>query len=294
MACIHNPRAFFTKVAIAAGIFSVSIAVSAPTNASVLVEPLIRRGAVEAQPTPSVNQSSQSQSSQSSDNIVEVANSTTGFSTLSAALKAANLGSILSGEGPFTVFAPTDAAFAALPAGTLESLLKPENRDLLVKLLYNHVGYGEFTSDRLDAGTFETFDGSVNVAVIPTGVTIDTANVVQADVDASNGIIHAIDKVLLPAGFANQLQARANGTSTGTSTATTSAPASSTSRITSTTPLQNRVSAPVAPGAPVAPAAPVSPVAPAAPVAPRATAPAVPAAAPAAPAEQAQPVRGLW
>jgi uncharacterized surface protein with fasciclin (FAS1) repeats len=293
MAFIHNSKAFFPKIAIATVIFSAGFALVAPANASVLVEPAIRRGgnSPAAQPAAPVNQSSQS-----SENIVEFADTTAGFSQLSSALKAANLGSILSGDGPFTLFAPTDAAFSALPAGTLESLLQPENRDLLVKLLYNHVGYGEFTSDRLNAGSFETFNGSVNVAVIPTGVTIDNANVIQADVDASNGVVHAVDKVLVPAGFVSQLEARANGTAAPAATAASPAP-SSTARITRANTLQegaiDRPSAPVAPVAPVAPIAPSAPVAPVVPAAPTTARPSAPAA-PAAPAEPERPVRGLW
>jgi uncharacterized surface protein with fasciclin (FAS1) repeats len=280
MALNRTPRAFFSSdflsnLAIASAIFGTglfstalfSAGIAAPANASVLVEPLIRRGGGTSETRPAAPVSG------TSDNIVELANSTAGFSTLSAALRAANLGSILSGEGPFTLFAPTDAAFAALPSGTLEALLRPENRDLLVKALYNHVGYGEITSDKLSAGSFETFDGSVNVAVIPTGVTINNANVVQADVDASNGVIHAVDQVLLPAGFVGQLQARINNTpTTAASPSTPIAPA------------------PVAPAAPrMAPAVAAPPVAPAAPAA---AAPIAPAAA-AAPAPQ-EPVRGLW
>lgn len=278
MAFNRTPRAFFPStclscLAIASAIFSTAIA--APANASVLVEPLIRRGGGTSETRPATPVSD------TSENIVELANSTTGFSTLSAALRAANLGSILSGEGPFTVFAPTDAAFAALPNGTLEALLLPENRDLLVKALYNHVGYGEITSDKLSAGSFETFDGSVNVAVIPTGVTINNANVVQADVDASNGVIHAVDQVLLPAGFVGQLQARMNNSS---STTAASSPANTLtpSNTRATTMQESVIDRAAAPVAPVAPAAPIAPSAPAV----------APAVAP-APAPQ-EPVRGLW
>jgi uncharacterized surface protein with fasciclin (FAS1) repeats len=289
MAFIHPLRAFFSEQAVSpkgsfaiaasllgAGLLSASMVVTAPANASVLVEPRIRRGTDTAQPsvTPPAR-------AQASKNVVEIADTTAGFTTLSAALKAANLGSILSGDGPFTVFAPTDAAFEALPDGALEALLLPANRDLLVKVLYNHVGYGDFTSDRLASGSFETFDGSVNVAIVPTGVTVDGARVVQADVDANNGVVHAVDKVLLPNGFVSQLEARINSAATPS----TSSP----------TPLQqgaiNRPAAPVAPAAPATTATPAAPR----PAAPATTAtPAAPRpAAPAAPAAQ-QPVRGLW
>ncbi len=264
MAFTHHSSAFFFKVAVAAGCFGAGLLTAAPANASVLVDPMIRRGGGDAVQS----------ASEPTSNIVELASSTEGFGTLTAALQAANLGSILSGDGPFTVFAPTDAAFMALPPGALDALLKPENRDLLVKVLYNHVGYGDFTSDKLSAGSFETFDGSVNVAVMPTGVTVDGANVVQADVDATNGVIHAVDQVLLPVGFVSQLEARmTSGSSTVSS--------ESSSQVTRATTLQETaIDRSIAPAPMAQPAA--APMAePAAPVA-------EPAAAP------QQPVRGLW
>lgn len=133
--------------------------------------------------------------------IVDVASSNSDFSTLVAAVKVAGLVDTLKGPGPFTVFAPTNAAFAALPAGTVDSLLLPENRDQLVAILTYHVVPG--------AGTASTFSGqramyaTVNGAAVHVdgtrgGVTVEGANVIIADVMASNGVIHAIDKVLLP------------------------------------------------------------------------------------------------
>ena len=254
-----------STVAIAASILGTSLLAVTPASASVLVDPAIRREGSDT-----------SQVSDTSENIVQLATSTPGFSTLSAALQAANLTGILAGEGPFTVFAPTDAAFSALPDGALETLLLPENRDLLTKVLYNHVGYGDVTSDQLSAGAFETFDGTVNVDIEPTGVTVDGANVVQADVDASNGVIHAVDTVLLPAGFTDQLQARMNSTST---TSTTSS-SSSTEQITRSTTLQESAIDRSEEVAPVAPAAPAA-------VTPQ------PEPQP-EPAAVQEPVRGLW
>lgn len=133
-------------------------------------------------------------------NIVEIAASNESFETLLAAVKAAGLAETLQGEGPFTVFAPTDDAFAALPAGTLESLLKPENKDQLVAILTYHVVPGAVTSTQV-AGLSEaaTVQGSkVSVSASNGAVMIDAARVVQADIEASNGIIHVIDKVILP------------------------------------------------------------------------------------------------
>ena len=220
------------KFTASASALALSAALAAPASASVLVEPAILR---DGEATTEVSESDRS----TDQNIVGVASSTDDFSTLTAAVQAANIGSILSAEGPYTVFAPTDAAFASLPPGTLDTLLAPANRDLLVKLLYNHVAYGDVTSDQLSAGDFETFDGSVAVEVNPNGVTVGGANVVQADVAASNGVIHAVDQVLLPDGFNEQLQARiGESVETSASSSSSSSTSSSSSRITRTTTLQ--------------------------------------------------------
>jgi len=133
-------------------------------------------------------------------NIVEVASGNDSFSTLVAAVKAAGLVDVLAGEGPYTVFAPTDEAFAKLPAGTVEDLLKPENKDKLVAVLTYHVVPGKVMAAdvvKLDSAT--TVQGSdVTIAASADGVMVDGANVVMTDVDASNGVIHVIDAVILP------------------------------------------------------------------------------------------------
>ncbi len=121
------------------------------------------------------------------------------FNTLAAALKAAGLVEVLQGDGPFTVFAPTDEAFAALPEGTLEMLLLPENKDKLVQILTYHVVPGKVMSGDLESGMVKTVEGSkVNVKVSNEGVKVGSAKVVKADVPASNGVIHVIDTVILP------------------------------------------------------------------------------------------------
>jgi uncharacterized surface protein with fasciclin (FAS1) repeats len=132
--------------------------------------------------------------------IVDVASEAGSFKTLVAALKAADLTETLSGPGPFTVFAPTDKAFAALPEGTLEKLLKPENKELLVKILTYHVVPGSVESKTLKSGKVKTVEGmSVMVKVGKDGkVTIDDALVKKVDIKASNGMIHVIDKVIAP------------------------------------------------------------------------------------------------
>ena len=132
-------------------------------------------------------------------NIVETAVAADDFNTLVAAVKAAGLVETLSGEGPFTVFAPTDAAFAALPEGTVESLLKPENKDQLIAILTYHVVPAKVMAKGVKAGEAPTVNGkTATVGISDSGVTIEGANVVATDVVASNGVIHIIDKVILP------------------------------------------------------------------------------------------------
>jgi uncharacterized surface protein with fasciclin (FAS1) repeats len=132
--------------------------------------------------------------------IVDVAVSAGSFKTLVAAVKAAGLADTLSGKGPFTVFAPTDAAFAKLPAGTVDTLLKPENKEKLKAILLYHVVAGDVKSTDLKDGESVKTVGGKSIAVhIANGVvTIDDATVVKADIPASNGTIHVIDTVLLP------------------------------------------------------------------------------------------------
>jgi uncharacterized surface protein with fasciclin (FAS1) repeats len=132
--------------------------------------------------------------------IVDTAAGAGQFNTLLAAAQAADLVGTLKGPGPLTVFAPTDAAFAALPAGTVDNLLKPENKDQLVKVLTYHVVAGEvMAADVVKLSSATTVEGA-DVAIDASSgkVMINNAQVVQADVDASNGVIHVIDKVLLP------------------------------------------------------------------------------------------------
>lgn len=135
-----------------------------------------------------------------SGNIVEVASGNEAFSTLVAAVQAAGLVEVLAGEGPFTVFAPTDEAFAKLPAGTVENLLKPENKDQLVEVLTYHVVAGKvMAADVVALESATTVQGSdVAIAASAEGVMVDNANVVMTDVGASNGVIHVIDAVILP------------------------------------------------------------------------------------------------
>jgi uncharacterized surface protein with fasciclin (FAS1) repeats len=134
--------------------------------------------------------------------IVEIAAGNSSFSTLVKAVQAAELVETLSGNGPFTVFAPTNKAFAALPKGTLEKLLKPENRDLLRKVLTYHVVSGDLMAKNLRSGRVATVEGNtVSVRVWHGRIRVNNASVVKTDIDATNGVIHAIDRVLLPKGL---------------------------------------------------------------------------------------------
>jgi uncharacterized surface protein with fasciclin (FAS1) repeats len=136
----------------------------------------------------------------SAGTIVDVAAGNADFETLVAAVKAAGLVETLSGEGPFTVFAPTDEAFAKLPAGTLEDLLKPENKDKLVAILTYHVVAGKVTAaDVVKLDTATTVNGqAADITVAGGKVKVDAANVTATDIKASNGVIHVIDAVILP------------------------------------------------------------------------------------------------
>jgi len=132
--------------------------------------------------------------------IVDTAVSAGSFNTLVAAVQAADLVDTLKGDGPFTVFAPTDEAFAALPEGTVESLLLPENKDQLVAILTYHVVSGKVMSGDIAGKKMDvaTVNGQSATVDAMSGVMIDGANVVQADIEASNGVIHVIDAVILP------------------------------------------------------------------------------------------------
>ena len=131
--------------------------------------------------------------------LVAVASGADNFKTLVAAVQAAGLVETLQGKGPFTVFAPTDAAFAKLPAGTVEDLLKPENKAKLVAILTYHVVPGQVLAADVKTSEAKTVQGqSVKLVVSDAGVTVDGAKVVKTDVMAENGVIHVIDTVIIP------------------------------------------------------------------------------------------------
>ena len=145
------------------------------------------------------------------DDIVQIASSNPNFSTLVAALQAAGLADDLSSpNGPYTVFAPTNAAFAGLPAGAVEKLLEPSNQDLLIKVLTYHVVSGSVTASQVvtlrEATTI--LGEPVKINANPSGVRVENANVTATDIIADNGVIHVIDRVILPSGFLGELNRR--------------------------------------------------------------------------------------
>ncbi|AFZ55715.1 fasciclin domain-containing protein [Anabaena cylindrica FACHB-243] len=133
-------------------------------------------------------------------NVIEVAESAGSFTMLIKALEAAGLTEVLKGAGPFTVFAPTDAAFAKLPQDAVQDLLKPENKEVLVKVLTYHVVPGKVLSSDLKSGQVTSVQGDpINVKIDPAkGVFVNDAQVTKADIPASNGVIHVIDNLILP------------------------------------------------------------------------------------------------
>lgn len=134
-----------------------------------------------------------------SGDLVAVASGAGSFNTLVAAVKAAGLVETLQGKGPFTIFAPTDEAFAKLPAGTVANLLKPENKDQLIAILTYHVVAGKVMAADVKTMQAKTVNGKeLTIKVADGKVTVDSAKVIKTDVAASNGVIHVIDTVVLP------------------------------------------------------------------------------------------------
>jgi uncharacterized surface protein with fasciclin (FAS1) repeats len=174
-------------------IAATSILVSVPTLAEKTAAPATKP-ATAAKPAPAT--------AKTPGTIVDVASANPSFKTLVAAVKAAGLVETLSGQGPFTVFAPTDAAFNKLPKGTVEKLLKPENKATLAKILTYHVIAGAVDSKSIKSGEVKTVEGgSVKITVTKAGVTVGNAKVTKADIKASNGYIHVINTVLIPPGL---------------------------------------------------------------------------------------------
>lgn len=181
--------------AVAAALMILPVAVAcdtATTTEEIAVDP-------SAETVDSPTDEAMTDSETVSETIVDVAIANGSFETLVAAIQAADLGETLSAEGPYTVFAPTDEAFAALPEGILETLLLPENKETLQQILTYHVVASEVPSSDIAPGAVPTVaDEDVTLSVDDSTVMVNEATVVQPDVMASNGVIHVIDTVLLP------------------------------------------------------------------------------------------------
>lgn len=150
-------------------------------------------------PSPSAVAATTTAAPAAAGTIVDVASANPDFSTLVTAVKAAGLVDTLSGTGPFTVFAPTNEAFAALPKGLLDKLLLPANKKALTKILTYHVLASKVMAADVSAGKVKTVEGSELTIATSGGVSVDKAKVTATDVAASNGVIHVIDQVLVPA-----------------------------------------------------------------------------------------------
>lgn len=205
----QNRHSFMTKLSSLVGVMGVSLLVAIPAVANMHNQPKAQETSQSVtgdtttqQPTQSVDNNqttTENQQTSSKQNLVAVAAANPSFKTLAQALKATQLDEKLAAEGPFTIFAPTDAAFAALPEGKLEMLMKPENKDKLAKILTYHVVPGELKATDLKSGALKTAEGStVEVKVESETVMVNDAKVVQPNVQASNGVIHVIDKVIMP------------------------------------------------------------------------------------------------
>ncbi|NJN29158.1 MAG: fasciclin domain-containing protein [Synechococcales cyanobacterium RM1_1_8] len=191
---------------IAAGLFVLPVAVAcgSPTattpDPAAETEPSTTEGTAPSETMPS--ETTAPPEAAASQTIVETAIANGSFNTLVAAVQAADLVDTLNGPGPFTVFAPTDEAFAALPAGVLDKLLLPENQAVLAQILTYHVVAGNVPASAVTTGPVPSVEGKDLDLVADAGaVSVNGANVVQADVAASNGVIHVIDAVLLPPGL---------------------------------------------------------------------------------------------
>ncbi|MCG6133893.1 MAG: S-layer homology domain-containing protein [Nostoc sp. LLA-1] len=171
---------------------------------AILYQALVRQGQMQALATnvPAANYIVRGAGdTQTAQDIVSLAAASESFTSLTALLQTAGLASILQQPGPYTVFAPTDEAFAALPPGTLEELQLPENRELLIKILRYHVVPGELTANQLSPGELKTFEEvPVNIQIdsATNQIAVNEANVIQPNVQASNGVIHVINEVLIP------------------------------------------------------------------------------------------------
>ncbi|CAC5344433.1 MULTISPECIES: fasciclin domain-containing protein [Planktothrix] len=174
--------------------------------------------------------------SNESESIVQIAAANPSFSTFTKAVEAAGLTETLSAPGAYTVFAPTDEAFAALPAGTLEELMKPENKEKLAKILQYHVLANKVASAEIKPGEVATVEGDpVNLEVAEGKVTVNGAEVIQPDINANNGVIHVIKVVILPPGVGSPTTTSPEATSPTTTSPEATSPTTTSPEATSPT-----------------------------------------------------------
>jgi uncharacterized surface protein with fasciclin (FAS1) repeats len=197
----------FIKVLGIMGFASLSLVITLPSSAQQVVnpspnifnEPPYNRSNRSNQTLPIPKpKPKQTETPTEKKNLIVLANDNGSFKTLVKALTAAGLIDTLQGEGPFTIFAPTDAAFAKLPQDALQDLLKPENKEVLIKVLTYHVVSGKVLSSDLKSGEVKSLQGDPITVKVNNGVQVNDATVTKADIEGSNGVIHQIDNLILP------------------------------------------------------------------------------------------------
>ena len=197
----------FIKVLGIMGFASLSLVITLPSSAQQVVnpspnifnEPPYNRSTRSNQTLPIPKpKPKQTETPTEKKNLIVLANDNGSFKTLVKALTAAGLIDTLQGEGPFTIFAPTDAAFAKLPQDALQDLLNPENKEVLIKVLTYHVVSGKVLSSDLKSGEVKSLQGDPITVEVNNGVQVNDATVTKADIEGSNGVIHQIDNLILP------------------------------------------------------------------------------------------------
>ncbi|KAM3113204.1 fasciclin domain-containing protein [Phormidesmis sp. 146-33] len=201
----------FIPKKLSAGRLAMSIALLIPVMASCASEMV--KAPADTSPTPAQNapaiapttpptisaSPTNKTSGETSGSIVDVASANPSLKMMTAAIQAAGLTSTLQGKGPYTVFAPTDQAFASVPAATRQRVLQPENRAILTRILTYHVVPGEITSSQLKSGDVKTVEGkTIDIQVKSAQVTVNEAKVTQPDIRANNGVIHVVDRIIIP------------------------------------------------------------------------------------------------
>lgn len=202
-----NYSNFLTNFAKIVGLGGISLFITLPSLANEATNNLAQAGSGKLNPRPSIfnefpynrNRPTQPTTQTQDKTLLALAESSPKFTTLIAALKAAGLTETLQGRDQLTVFAPTNEAFAKLPQDVVRDLLKPENKEILLKLLTYHVVSGRVLSTDLSSGEVKSLEGgAISVSVSSNGVMVNDANVVEADIKGINGVIHAIDQVIVP------------------------------------------------------------------------------------------------